>query len=66
MPLGCLQGGGAPTGVGVGVQERQTERERERERERRGYEPFALHAAIHWAMVGGGVKSAHQLVLALG
>ena len=25
-------------------------RERERERERSGYEPFALHAPIHWAI----------------
>ena len=25
---------------------------RERERERTGYEPFAFHAPIHWAMLG--------------
>ena len=30
------------------------DRERERgERETRGYEAFALHAAIHWALLGG-------------
>jgi len=38
-------------GLGLG-------RERERgERETRGYEPFALHAPIHWAMLGGAIKS---------
>ena len=29
------------------------EKERECERERRGYEPFALHAPIHQAILGG-------------
>ena len=38
---------------GVGVWEREMERERERKRERRGYEPLALHAPIHRAMLGG-------------
>ena len=32
--------------------------ERERgEREKTGYEPFALHAPIHWAMWGDVIKN---------
>ena len=36
----------------------ESERARERgERETSGYEPFALHAAIHWAIKGDVIKN---------
>ena len=56
----------------VGERERERERrekeerERERERDNRLHSPFALHAPIHWAMLGGCdqeqgvVKSGHR------
>ena len=51
---------------GVGVREREREREREarergererRKRDRRLHSPFALHAAIHSALLGGVIKA---------
>ena len=40
----------------------ERERERERERETTGYEPFALHAPIHWAIEGYVIKSLSPLI----
>ena len=39
---------------GVGVRERGEREAREREREKRLHSPFALHAPIHQAILGGG------------
>ena len=36
--------------VGFVVEGGERKREREKERERTGYEPFALHAPIQWAI----------------
>ena len=47
-----LPGFGLLRDLGEGERERRVRGERKRNRETRGYEPFALHAAIHKAVLG--------------
>ena len=52
---------GPRPGYGVGVRKRERKRgdreRREGERETTGYEPFEMHAAIHYAILGGVIET---------